>query len=568
VKRDSNWTFIQRAGRPPLTREEADELIHEMNKVVKCGIEFELNLPEKTRGCPGDNPKCKCINISKIDGKDCYESCSRKGTCDIEKATGCPEEKIYCVLFRSICDSCTKFDRGCKTCKEKAAELKSPDQVRKEVFSILKPTKFLGQLGKFGVLDVVQDGSLQGNGGLEVVTVGRRVNFHAIHNMCKKILSVAKDYGAFTNERCSVHFHLLSGYLGTSNKYNSHRPNYGLNMRSGPGTTDGVPAVAMPVANGGGGGQKLKFQGPADTQFEIRDLEKEIPEVVLANFHQLWRMFENAIIWLTSSGARREHLTRWIKFRKSLLKYSAFRCHMSGVVEEIRKETENARYTMVNYVPIRFDSDGNISQFHLEVRVCDGMLSPAATSAFACLFYGMLMKSIDISRFGIVESGGKEWMDQARNISKYLCNNDGAYGGPRHSDTSGIDPYIPVLVSQSKMLLKLVKPYLLEHPPSYDILNKLTEQPISLRLSEGASWEAIENSLYPESPEVEDDTKNELMKTISLNLITECSGVEEWVSFVAEELKLDKKEIEKNVGLLTEAGRVFWSPSLGAIVKR
>lgn len=548
MKKNNNWSFIQRPGRPPLSRQDADSIIMDMDKTLKCGIEFEWNLPDTPKGCSGDNPSCVCKNKTTIEGIDCNERCSCHGKCEIEKTSGCPASQIYCVMFVPGCAKCDKFDIGCSTCPKKRQQTETPDEIRQRVFNTLDPTKFLGSLGKSGVLDVTTDGSLQGGkGGMEVITVGRRVNFYSIYNMCKNIMDTAKPYGIFVNERCSIHFHLLIGYLSNSNEYNKSRPNYGLAPRSGP--------------------EQARTDG---NHFEIRDMERDIPETVLANFHQLWRMFEPAIVWMTSSGTSREHLTRWIKFRRSLSKYSAFRSSMSTIMEEIRKDGDNQRYTMVNYTPTKIDSMGNISRFHIEVRVCDGMLSPAAVSSFACLFYGMLLKAVDISRYGIVESGNKEYMDKVRSILGYLCNNDGGYGGPRHSDTSKLDPYITDLIGMSKNLLRLVGPYLTRQGNSLDILTKLAEAPISIRLSDNHSWEDIERELVSveEGPNKTDIIKSEILKAACLGIFTDCSSIEEWACALSEDIKLDRTEIAKQINTLAGSGEVFWSDSRGSVIKR
>ena len=60
----------------------------------------------------------------------------------------------------------------------------------------------------------VQDGSLLGKKGAEVITVGRRVDYWEFYKMAKTIIDTAVTKGAYVNERCSTHMHVLAGYYG------------------------------------------------------------------------------------------------------------------------------------------------------------------------------------------------------------------------------------------------------------------------------------------------------------------------------------------------------------------
>lgn len=545
ARKDDKWDFVNKSGRPALTPIAARNLRAELAKTIKVGIECEYNLPDQKSSCKGSNNTCKCINVHKEkDGRDCFAVCNRHGSCDMEK-DGCPDPEIYCLDFESACATCTKFDKGCAKCPKKHVPENSPAHLRKNVTEALHPTKFLGKLGEFGVLDVVVDGSLLGEGGVEIVTVGRRAGFKALYDTCKKVMDVSRANKAFVDERTSIHFHILSGYL-SNGKYNDHRPNYGL-----PGR--------MQFDNGG--------VAQEDGTIEVRDLDAPIPEIVLANFHQLWRRVENAFVWMSTTGTTREALTRWAKFRKSLLKYSAVRAPMNRVIEEIRGSNENARYMAVNYCPTKFDANGNISRFHFEIRVPDGSFSPAATAALACLACGLVLKAVDISKYGIVESGDKEYMERAKNISAYLMNGDGAFGGARLSDTTNLDPYIPELVHQSKEMIKLVKSYLITEQPAYDILERLAEKPISLRRIEGKDWDTIEQELLPGANE-EDSISKELVRIIDLNVFSECATAEEWIDSVAADQGIDKSKVADRLLRMSTSGQVFWNDTLGAVVRR
>jgi len=536
VRKDNiKWTFVKKQNRPPLDDRQVSYFRELFKKTLKAGIEFEYNLNEQKKSCKGNNPSCRCTAVhSTKDGSICFNVCTKKGKCELEKEFGCAE--MYCVEFDPPCATCKLFNKGCSVCPLKYDPIKDPENIRNYLSSSLEPSKFLGKLGKYGVLDIVKDGSLVG-GGVEIVTVGQRVDFWKIYNMCSKIMSEAKKCNAFVDERCSIHVHLLTGYLN-SEKYNNqdNHKHYGL---------------------------------AKSIDFNLKDVEEPVPEIILANFHQLWRRYENAIVWMTSSLNTMENLTRWIKFRRSMLKFSSIRSNMKDLVNEMISEQggENSRYMMVNYTPTKFYEDGNIKQLHFELRVADGSFSPAQVTAITCLFYAMLIKSVDLSRYGIVESGGKEYMESAKNIGQYLINNNGTYSGPRVSNTSFISPYIPVLQKQSADLISLLKNILLGMQPVYDILSKLAENPVSLERVNGFTWEEINTKLMG-GIDTTGSYDEAIMKAVDMGTFVKCESIQQWLQEMSEDSGMDLDDITCQVGRILEDGKAFWNEKLGTLISR
>jgi hypothetical protein len=545
VKSKEQWKFVTKANRRPLTAEQTKSLRRAVDKTLKVGIELEYNLPKQKSTCMGDNPDCPCISIHKSKaGIECFRTCGNHGGCKIEKTKGCPEKQEFCAMFESPCSTCDKFSMGCSKCNKKFDPKKTPECIRKNIIRELKPTGFVGSLGEHGVLDVVKDNSLEGDGGVEIVTVGRRPSFNNIHNMVKKIIDTSSPYGVFVNERASIHFHFLTGYL-SSQKYNERRPHYGIERSR---------QSKMPSDEGG--------------NTVIRDLETPIPEIVLSNFHQLYRRFENAIIWITSSGADYNTLTRWIKFRKSMLQHSALRNSMPSIMRTMAGEggTES-RYGAVNYSPVRFNANGDISRLHFEVRVCDGSLSPSSVAAFVCLFYGLLMKAIDISHHGLLQSGNSEYMKEARQISSRLCNNDGGYQGPRTSDTKEINPHVPVLINQAIEMLRFIKSVIGKEHPAYEVLRSLAERPLSTRRAAGESWKEIEKSLY-QYDQKNTEIEEAIVKSIDLNGLIECVSLTEWIEEFANDIEQEIAKVKEGVKSLMHDGVIVWDDSLGSIIRK
>jgi len=503
----SEWVFVEKPSRPALDAKEVRYWKQTLQRLLKAGIEVELNLPEVHGRCDRQNFLCKCqvpYDATKPmpETKSCFEQCTlwNNGNCEIAQQEKCAG--VYCVAFKSPCSKCSDFDRGCAACPELYDIDKDPRKIRDDIGKKLKPTRFVGQYGATGTYKVCRDGSLLGDGGIEVATVGRRVQFAPIYDMMRGILNICKERGAYSNERCSIHVHILASYL---------TPEFGEGDR-----------------------------GTKYLRGAITELERAVPEIILANFHQLVRRYQSALVWLSAAGAHKNSITRWEKFRKTILPYSAIRYKMPVVVREVGNASKSKRkYGFINYEQIEFNDEGEVDRLHVEGRYMDGCTSPAAITAHVCLLFGLMIKAVEVSRHGILKSGNQEYMALQKEIYSHLCNNDSSWGSDgastRVSDTSRLDPYIPELTKQSHQLIRLVKNTLSELYPADAILRELAEMPIALRLIRGDSWEKIETDLMPYRTDVHEHEEY-ILRIANLGAISECGSSEEWVSAAADQL--------------------------------
>lgn len=556
------WSFYSLPFRQDLSAEKVMYWKNMLKKILKVGIEFEYNLPEKNNGtCKGDSPTCPCVNLS-IENK-CWQKCitddeecplckknvsSCKNatskcnpkdceTCTKFEARKCPG--IYCTNFISACNTCEKFSPGCNNCKFKFDPDKDPESIRKAFIKDLKPVNSYGKVGTFGVHSVKTDGSLLGKEGAEIVTVGRRVDYWEFYKMAKNIIDMAKSRGAYVNERCSTHMHVLAGYFGLDNN---------------------GKFVDTPTSN------------------TINEMEKEMPEIILANLHQLVRRYQNAMTWMMMALDSPAAMTRWEKFRIGVIPISAVMYHMKDVRSEVArlagKNNHSSKYGWVNYNNLVFDNAGNISRFHLEFRGADGIMCPSAIAALGCMYYALVIKAVEISRYGVVEVGNKEWLEQAEVIKEALMNNTKAFNaGDRFSDTSLLYKYHDILISEALDLVHQLKPILIKIGPAYEVLEKLAERPVAIRRCEGQTWETIEKDL-----EVIIDKDGlidvALSEIVTLNQVSECKNVEEWIQeaskvliqdSIARDTDINTEEVVQNfVRKRCEDGKMIWSNSIGA----
>ncbi len=550
--------FQQKSSRPPLTHEQCAYWLEYLPKVLKIGTEFEINLPEPTAALKVVDT-AQCHHATKPCVKDCANvetclvdrhptfcntresgdflgtkfACPAKNDDDVSACKACSSwllncRKQECAAYTPFCTVCPSFSRPGQTI-ENADIRQDAESVRREMKELLMPSGFVGKVGKSGALDVIKDGSLVG-GGIEVPTVGRRVHWQSFYQMSKGILDPIVNRGGFVNERCGQHFHVLTGYF--------------------------------------------KKNGPQN----INELEEPLPEIVLANLHQLHRRYELAMFWMMSGGNQIEHLTRWARFRQSIYQYSALRHKMGRIQKELAANivcmggtNQNGKYASVAYHFCQFNEVGDVDTLHFENRIADGCLSPAVITSWAMLCYALVLKAVRLSQYGVMEVGDAEYGRQVKEVSPHLI--DGAtrsWDGSRFADTSGIGPSIPFLKESSRELVQLLKPELHSLGPAFHILMDLADKPCSLRLAEGDSWDKIEDDLYgpydKNSSPYEVASEEEVRELIDLAGIVECDHVEGWIEEVSANLGQEPQIVEEAVRSLLTSGKYRWSEAIGSLI--
>jgi hypothetical protein len=530
-----------------------------LNKNLKVGIEFEFNLPEQVGSCKGDSNACPCVKME--EEKDCWQKClreescigkpsiescgNRTDTCKENDCASCEHFKtnincagIFCPNFVPICLCCDEFEVDCKTCPDRYDPERNPDEIRAKITKEMKPSGSYGTVAETGVHSITTDGSLKGKKGVEIITVGRRVDYWEFFNMAKNIIDSAISKGAYINERTSVHMHLLASYYGKM--FPNERES-------------GVPS-------------------------QINELEKPLPRIILANFHQLCRRYQNAITWMTTGLDNPDRLTRWEKFRVSVLNVSAILNNMPQVKEQVAQNAGGGKYGWVNYNYTTFNNDGDIKRLHLEMRASDCLLSPSAIAAGACLYHAMMIKAVEISRWGIVEVGDNEWAKQSQKIKDALMNNcPREFGDNRFSDTSELHNYYDILIDESLDLIRQLKHILIKIGPAYEVLEKLAVKPCSIRLCDGERWENIEKDLAVVLDE-KSRIETAFEECVDLRYVSECEDTEEWITAVSRilkenidlEIKDEVNELRDKITKIVETkrndGEIIWSDSLGAMI--
>ena len=531
-------------------------------RLLKIGLEFEFNLPDKDNGtCKGKSFTCPCVSFGKEE-LTCWQKCLREKTCSADKNTtkcknfdssvctdemcaACDKYDFLCSTYScsnyvSACSTCTDFKMNCNDCQYRFDPNKNPEAIRSACINEFNPSGTYGKIAKSGVHKVVTDGSLLGGKGMEVITTGRRVDYWEFFKMSDKIINNAVARGAYVNERCSIHMHGLASYYG-----------------------------------------QVKGLDPSSNS-KIDELERSVPEIVLANFHQLIRRYQNAMTWMSVGLDDPAHITRWEKFRMSVLDVPAVTEHMRKVKDAIVQKSGGTKYGLANYKFCGFDSSGQVNRLHVELRVMDGLLSPSAVAAFSCLYYALFIKAVELSRYGVMDAGNEAWLKQSTIIKNAIMNGasswDEARDTGRFSDTSELHKYTDILVAESYEMISMLKHILSSIGPAYEVLEKLAEAPCGIRRCEGKSWEDIEKDLAVELTE-EGATEYEIQKIIATRAVIKSASLEEWTKCVAKllkeknELEISKEseeEIADRVAIHIEDsyanGNMLWADKIGSVI--
>ncbi len=532
------WQFYNHPSKPVLSSSDVRYWKRSLKGLLKVGIEFEFNLQEQKGSCKGDNAQCPCVRI----GEGCWEVCTLLKECSklpcidtcSSQATSCKPAtcgkcKTYnfkcigpsCVDFMSSCFTCTNFDKNCDTCAKRYDPDRDPKNVRNIMSNEFQPSNNYGKVSSSGVVGITTDGSLAGDKGVEIITIGRRVDYWEFYKMTKKIIDRSVELGAYLSERTGSHMHVLTSY------------------------------------NDDGGSNEM---------------EKPMPQIILANFHQLCRRYQNALTWMTIALGDPNHMTRWEKFRVSILDISPVINDMRKVVEAVHHKSSGSKYGFVNYDNTRF-TGGDIDRFHVEFRGADSTLCPSWYAALACMHYAMVIKAVEISRYGMLKVGDEEWLNRAKKMKEVILNNCGDYSGPRTSNTSKLLDNRTYFIKESLDLVGQLKGILLKLGPAYDVLMKIAERPAAMRLLDGDTWEDIEKSLEMKMDDV-DALEVKMNEIIDLKLIEDCSNLGEWVKEVQRcmtddeevEQDIETEQIQLFVDTKMREGEMIWSTSVGCVV--
>jgi len=372
----------------------------------------------------------------------------------------------------------------------------------------LAPSGSFESLGTNGVLDVAPE-----HCGIEIRIIGRQPQFRALHNQYEGIMGELMSRGARPRATCGLHFHILT------------------------------PGLAEPV-----------------------------PEIVLANLWNLVRRYAAGLKFITSCGERYEALSRRRNHNSHLemVRHSPSAMTMAEIKEKLKESHIVPEHqNFLNMEHLGFTKEGDILPFHLEFRFPDTHLSPTAITSITFLFLAILLKSVDLSQYGVIHVGKITPWRRNIELLNMLNNNEGNLAT---SDTSEItEDMIEELRQSIYELLDLLAPIFegFVDNPVLDVLLALAERPISLLRCAGYDWEKIEALLTERASLDEvglDKTDQRLMQRIELGEWAGYPSAENWKWLAARQLFLTPQDLERRLEKLKALRGLRWDTRQGTMV--
>jgi hypothetical protein len=392
-------------------------------------------------------------------------------------------------------------------------EVAPPKGVERPTFEaavnqVLAPSGTLDFLGVNGVLDVATE-----HCGVEIRIIGRQPHFRSQQKQLASIMNALIQQGSRARSTCGLHFHLLT------------------------------PGLAEPV-----------------------------PEIILANLWNLVRRYSPELRFITSCGETRNGLCRRQNFTShmEMVQLSPATLSMSEIKKALKEsDLVPEHQNFFNLQHAQFNEAGDVSDFHLEFRFLDADLSPTSVNAKIFLILALLLKSVDLSQYGVIHVGKIVPWRRKEHLLNILNNNNGALAT---SDTSALtDAMIEELRQGCRELLDLLAPVFerFENNPSLEVLNYLAEQPISLLRCAGYDWLHIENLLSKRAALDDfglDETDRKLMQNIEVGEWTGMSSLESWEWNASRELYLTPQDLERRLARLKELRGLRWDAARGALL--
>ena len=377
-----------------------------------------------------------------------------------------------------------------------------------QVRTDLAPSGTLERLGQTGVLDVQPE-----HCGIEIRIIGRQPHFRSLQRQYQAIMATLMKHGSRVRPTCGLHFHLLT------------------------------PMLAEPA-----------------------------PEIILANLWNLTRRYAPELKFITSGGDCREALCRRRQHNSHIefVRQSAGTIHMSRIQAALKASLVVPEHqNFLNLEHVGFSECGSVLPFHVEFRFPDADVSPTSVTAKTFLFLALLLKSVDLSQYGVIHVGRVKTWQRKKTLLDLLSNNDGSLAT---SDTRGVtDDVIEELRQGCYELLDLLAPSFerFEDNPSLDVLLALAEQPISLMRCSGYTWEDIESLLSGRAAQDKvglDETDRRLMQRVELGEWAGLSSADAWQWHAARELHLTPQDLERRLNRLRTMRGLRWDSRQGTMV--
>lgn len=401
-----------------------------------------------------------------------------------------------------------RWQHWVKTQVRVGCELEKEGNPRENLVSLLSPTQTYDRLGKYNVVNVVRDPSVRG--GTEVLVCGTNEAFSTAHQKMTELHKLFKRVGLKAGPTAGMHYHLVASQ------------------------------------------------------------DDDMPEVILKNLYQLVRRYYSGLLYLTSTGGnpgvtRDRNMSFYHTLHLSLT--PSARTMLQVKREMNSRPGRVARYCAFNmgYMDgtikdlMRFNDDGSVARFHVEFRWPDSSDSPAQVVAQMYLFRALLMKAVELSRFGVMnaDSDADQW---AKNKQAVIGLAEGRIFGAGTPEE--FDP-VPFAQEEARKLVSALRNHLLNiDGSSLRILEEVVETPVWRRRREGHSWDRVERNLLPRDRQLNEDSE-QVLRAVLLQQVTGAGSAKEWKSKAADTLGLKRARVVSAVKRIEHQVQMVFDRSAG-----
>lgn len=378
-----------------------------------------------------------------------------------------------------------------------------PEEFQPAIERLLQPSHSLAVLGEHGVLDVTKE-----HCGVEVRIIGRYPYYDALVSQYGRIIGLTLPLGVRARPTCGLHFHLIAVWSAQA-----------------------------------------------------------LPEIILANLWNQVRRYAPYLRFITAGGESRDALCRRRQHNShlELVRHTPIALSMREI-QEILKQSHVVPFhqNFLNLERVVFNESGQIDLLQVEFRFPDVDLAPTSIVAKTFLFFALLLRSVELSKYGLIHSGRiREWRRKVE-LLDLLSNNDGPLAT---SDTSRLtdDDWEEIRSGTRDMLDELRPAFSRFENPAFRTLKKLAETPVGWMRSAGMDWTAIEAELRrdAEADQALDSLDRKLIRIIELGEIKGISAEGRWRDVAADTLWILREELDARLKKLSRR-RPQWDAESGA----
>ena len=296
--------------------------------------------------------------------------------------------------------------------------------------------------------------------------------------------------------------------------------------------------------------------------------ELPIPEVIVKNIITLFKLYYPALRYFTSTMPESQKcITRYDEFCESdqLSEYDS----TNNLYDSLETMTEE-RYEAVNLRGIEYNN-GQVERFRIETRFPDCSLFPAQMAAYNILCKALILKAIELSHMGLINSDITEDFSDLYMIANSYIEYKKSYNShtrdmfiekqDEYSRASAYlkDEYMEQIKINGADLLNLLKGEILSiDGKALKYIQMIMETPISEKFRELNTEDIREVNEYYEEiidkdyESIVDESIEEVSKIISLESINNVTSTDQWIDNVGRMLacKTDIKEVIQKINTI------------------